>query len=68
VIDITMVNVQVQTMEAQQPDGTVMRALKFTDPESKISVTVPMDLLTADRMGRALQGLVIAVPEPRLPR
>ena len=51
-----MIQIQMNNVQAtigQTPD---LKVLVFTDPDSKISVTVPMDRLTAVKFGQQLAG------------
>jgi hypothetical protein len=67
VIEINLLAVNVNVADVQTPDGNTMRVARFEDPQSHIAVVLPMDVATAIRVGNALTGKGLVVPEPGLP-
>ena len=63
-IELIMQEPSIGVVEAPEMPG--VRVLKIIDPDSKISISVPMDLMSATRIGRALAGNAL-VTNPGLP-
>jgi hypothetical protein len=66
-IEIQLLSVNVHIMDVQTPDGGTMRVARFEDPQSGIAVVMPMDMMTATKVGLGLTGKGLVVPEPKLP-
>lgn len=61
-IQATLVGVHLQVAEQQLPDGQLVRVLVATSPQTGDSWAIPMDVMLANRIGRALIGQALMVP------
>jgi hypothetical protein len=67
VVQHTLVGVNVQVIEQTLPDGQLVRAIVATSPQTGDSWAIPMDVMLANRIGRALLGTALVVPFERIP-
>lgn len=65
-IEITMQEPGIGVVELPGLDG--IRVLRVVDPNSGITISVPMDIMSATKVARMLMGKDLVVPEPGLPR
>ncbi len=67
VIEITLSGVDFDAQAIMRSDGQKGRVLTFTDPASKIQVSIPATEGECDHFARIARGGQIKVPTPEVP-